>query len=283
MSKGFIFSLSASFLWSISIIIVRFIQKSETNAYNIIFWVTIISFPYWLSLFLKQKEEIKKLHKEDFFILGAIGIISGILVSIFEFLALKYTPASNFSFLYRSVTIFTIIFASIFLREKITKKKILLVILILTGSYIFTTNGKMIALTKGDIFTLLEALFAAFGNNVLGKMATNRMSPNLSASGGYLFGFLPLLIFLSFKQALFFPKAPFLILILVIIYVAVEQIRYQAYKHANASFVSLVFSLTPVFVSLMSVPLLKEYLSPLQILGGFIIISAGIFVEKLKI
>jgi len=283
MSKGFIFSLSASFLWSLAIILTRFIQKSEPNAYNIIFWTSILSFPYWVILFIKQKEEIKKLQKKDYLILGSIGIISGLFVSVFEFLALKYSPAANFSFLYRSVTIFTIVFAFLFLKEKITRKKLLLVILILIGSYFFTTNGAIITITKGDIYTILMAIFAAFGNNVLGKMATNRMSTDLSVSGGILFGFLPLMIFVYFKQAIFFPKNIFLILILVIFSISIEQLRYKAYKYSNASFVSLVFSLTPVFVSVISFILLKEFLTPFQIVGGLIIISAGIFVEKLKI
>ena len=45
----------------------------------------------------------------------------------------------------------------------------------------------------------------------------------------------------------------------------------------------MIFSFTPVFVSLIAMPLLKETLTPIQVLGGVLILLAGIGVEKLKI
>ena len=41
--------------------------------------------------------------------------------------------------------------------------------------------------------------------------------------------------------------------------------------------------LNPVFVSLMAMTLLKETMTPIQLLGGGLIVLAGIAVEKLKI
>jgi len=45
----------------------------------------------------------------------------------------------------------------------------------------------------------------------------------------------------------------------------------------------MVFSFTPVFVSFMAIPLLGEVMTPIQIIGGVLIIAAGIMVEKLKV
>ena len=49
------------------------------------------------------------------------------------------------------------------------------------------------------------------------------------------------------------------------------------------SLVTMIFSLTPIFVALLAIPLLKETLTPIQVIGGALIILAGIGVEKLKI
>lgn len=57
----------------------------------------------------------------------------------------------------------------------------------------------------------------------------------------------------------------------------------EGLKYATASYVTMIFSLTPIFVSLMAIPLLKESLAPIQIVGGILIILAGVSVEKLKI
>lgn len=45
----------------------------------------------------------------------------------------------------------------------------------------------------------------------------------------------------------------------------------------------MIFSFTPVFVSFMAIPLLQETMTPIQIIGGTLIVLAGIAVEKLKI
>lgn len=68
-----------------------------------------------------------------------------------------------------------------------------------------------------------------------------------------------------------------------IITVGIVLTRNWAYKHATASFVSMVFSLTPVFVAVISFPLLGERLTTLELIGGAIIVGSTFFVEKFKI
>ena len=212
-----------------------------------------------------------------------MGIISSAGVYLVEFLALKYSPAINFSFLIRTVMLFTFVFSFIFLGEKITKKKMILATLLLIGAYLVTTKGQAISLTRGDLFTLLQAALIALGNNVLGKMATNRMSVALTASSSVLIGFIPkIIIAVSFTQIVF-PSRTISIISLAVVYILLTQLRFNAYKNASASYVTMVFSFTPVFVFVMAVLFLKESLTPVQIVGGSLIILAGILVEKLKV
>ena len=160
---------------------------------------------------------------------------------------------------------------------------LVLAVLILTGAYLLTTKGQLISFSLGDIFTLTEAALIAFGNNVLGKMATNRMSTDLSASGGFLIGVVPLSLIALMNNAIAIPKSFFLIVLLTFIYILITVFRFRAYKNASASYVTMVFSFTPVFVSFMAIPLLGETMTPIQIIGGVLIVLAGIAVEKLKI
>jgi drug/metabolite transporter (DMT)-like permease len=283
MSKGFIFTFSAALGWAISIVIARFVLRAGENAYNVAFWTTVLATPYWLYILLRKKTELKNITKKDWSLLLGMGLVSTIGVNITEAFALKYSPAMNYSFLIRSVILFTILFAYLFLGEKLTLKKITLAILILTGAYLLTTKGQLIAFTLGDIFTLSEAALIALGNNVFGKMATNRMSTDLSASGSFLIGVVPLALIALMNNAVAIPKSFSLILLLTLIYVILTNLRFNAYKHATASYVTMVFSFTPVFVSFMAIPLLQETMAPIQIAGGVLIVLAGIAVEKLKI
>jgi len=171
----------------------------------------------------------------------------------------------------------------VFLGEKITTKKIIIAGLILTGAYFLTTKGQSLSFSLGDIFTLMEAMLIAFGNNILGKMATNGMSTDLSASGSFLVGVIPLALIAFFNNAIALPKSPLLLAGIAIASMLGTSFRFMAYKNATASYVTMVYSFTPVFVSLLAIFVLKETLAPIQIFGGLLIILASISVEKLKI
>jgi bacterial/archaeal transporter family protein len=283
LSKGFIYTFIAAFSWAVSIVLARFVLKSGEPALNMAFWTTFLAIPYWFFIFSKNFKEFKHLKKNDYLILLLIGIISCGAVSIVEMFALKYSPAVNYSFLIRTVILFTIIFAFFFLGEKITKKKVILASLILLGAYFLTTQGKKITLSYGDIFTLIEAMLLAFSNNVLSKMAANRMSSNLSASATSLIGLVPIFFISFFNNAIAVPKTPLLIIFITVFYMLITVFRFKAFKVASASYVTMIFSFTPVLVSIMAVPFLGESLLPIQILGGFFIVLAGVLVEKLKI
>lgn len=283
LSKGFYFTFTAAFLWAVSIIVTRIVLKSGENVYNVVFWITLLASPYWLLVFSGKLNEFRAMTKKNYSILLGIGLISTIGVSIVEAFALKYSPAVNFSFLIRSTIIFTILFAYVFLGEKITLKKVIIAAMILIGIYFLTTKGKLIFLTLGDIFTLTEAMLIAFGNSVLGKMATNKMSARLSSSGSFLIGVLPIAAIAFFNNAISIPKTLMLLIVLTIISILSMSVRFQAYKNATASYVAMIYSFTPVFVLFMSIPLLRESMAPIQLLGGALIVLGGIAVEKLKI
>lgn len=284
MSKGFIFTFLASIFWAISIIIARFVLKAGENAYNIAFWTTILATPYWIFVLSKRKIEIKQATKKDYLILLGMGLISTVGTTILEAFAIKYSPAINYAFLMRSVILFTIVFAYLFLGEKLTLKKIILATLILAGAYLLTTKGQVISLGVGDLFTLAEAALVAFGNNVLGKMATNRMSTSLSSSGSFLIGVVPIIVIALMNHAVVIPQSIFFIMLLTLSYLLGTIARFKAYQNASATYITMVYSFTPVFVSIMAVFILGEaMITPIQMLGGVLIISAGIAAEKLKI
>lgn len=283
MSKGFIYTFLAALFWAISIVIARFVLRSGENAYNVSFWTTILATPYWLYVLFGKRKELKKTTNKDRLVLLGMALVSTVGVGITEVFALKYSPAVNYSFLIRSVILFTILFAYILLGEKITLKKIILATLILVGAYLLTTNGQFISFSLGDIFTLTEAALIALGNNVFGKMATNSMSTDLSASGSFIIGVFPITLIAFLNKAIIIPKSLLLILLLTFGYILITVFRFKAYKNATASYVTMIFSFTPVLVSFMAIPLLGELMTSVQIAGGVLIVLAGIAVEKLKI
>lgn len=283
LSKGFIYTCIAAICWTGEIIITRYLLNIGENAYNLAFWTTLLAAPYWLYIFWTHKKEASKLKRQDIGILLTMALVSTVGITFVEIFALKYSPAVNYSFLIRMVIVFTIFFASFILHEKITKKKIILTLLILTGSYFLVTNGNTLSLTKGDLFTLLEAALIALGNNVLGKVATNRMNENLAISTKFLIGFIPALILAALFTNITTPLSTLLIIFYTGLSLILNTAIFKAYKFTTATYVTMVMSFSPVMVALLAIPLLNEMLTPIQILGGILIVGAGISAEKLKI
>lgn len=259
------------------------ILRTGQNVYSVLMWVYLFQLPFWMGFLYTKKKEAIRLPKKHVAFLAVMGFVSLFLVNIAEFFALRYSPAVNFSFLIRMVIPFTIILAFIFLHEPLTRKKTILAGLLLVGSYVFTTQGRGLALTRGDLFTLAEAAFIAIGNGVLGKMSTNIMSPALGAIGTFVFGFIPITLFSFAMGGATLPTPIVLIPAIAISHILITVFRFQAYKYGSASYVTMVFSFTPVFVSLMAIPLLGETLSAVQVAGGILIVGAAFLVEALKI
>lgn len=282
-SKGLIFSLTSAFLWACGIIITRLLLKDGENALNLTVWIYLVTLIPWLFLFTKHTKEFKKLSIKNIGLLIFIGIAGSIGINYLQSLALKNTSAVNFAFLYRTIVVFTIVFAWIFFKEKITRKKLFLLVFILVGSYLLTTKGQNITLSLGDIYTLLMAASAALFANILIKHTISKMHPDLSGSVTSTVAITTLVIFANLIHVFKIPQNLFLVFLGGVIYFTQIMLRNRAYKHATASFVTMIFSITPLFVAILSYPILHERLGLIELIGGIIILSSTILSEKFKI
>lgn len=283
MSLGFIYTALAALSWAISISLRRLVLTQGETVYNLVFWATLVAAPYWFYFLYRKRKELKAATRTDYSILLAMGLISGAIFRLVQGFALQYSQSVNYAFLIRTVIVFTIVFGAVLLKEAITTKKLVLASLTLVGAYLLATNGRSLALSFGDLLTLGAAALIALGHNILGKIATNRMTPILSASGTFVTGFVPLILLVLVYGNITAPVQPGIILALALSSILITRLRFAALKHASAAYVAMIFSFTPVFVLLIAIPFLGERLTAIQILGGSIIIASGMLVEKLKI
>lgn len=282
LSKAFLFCFFASLGWAVSIILSRIILQSGESAYNLAFWTGVLASPFWMFLLYRHKGELKKMGSSAIFVLLGMGF-NGLILDILEPMAIKYSTAISYSFLIRTVMLFTIIFAFFFLGEKITRKKIVLLVLTLVGAYLLTTKGRLIYFSLGDTLTILEAALIALGNNILGKLSTKHLSANAASIGTYFVSVVPLVLIVGLRGAIAIPTLPWMVVALTIVYITLTLLRFRAYREASASYVTMVFSFTPVFVAIIAFLFLQESMTPIQIVGGVCMVCAGIAAEKLKI
>lgn len=283
ISRGLVFSLTACFLGAVVIVVSRYLLVHGENPLNLSAWIILFTCIPWLFLFTKHQKEFKRLSKKNIALLIFIGIASSLGINYLQSLALANTSAINFAFLYRTIIIFTIFFAWLFFKEPITPKKIILVISILIGSFLLTSNGQSIVFTQGDIYTLMMAASAALVANILIKHTISKMNPELSGSVTTTVAGASLVTLSLIAGVFTLPQNILLVLLASAFHFVLIIFRNRSYKYASASFVTLIFALTPLFVSILSFIFLGETLSTIEMIGGFLIVGSVFFVERLKI
>lgn len=284
LNRKFLYTFAGVVFWAINIIVARLLFSTTTvSPYTVVLWTTLLAIPFWLYILYRRRAHLASLTSKDYCLLVAIGLMNGVLIAIIEIFALQYSSAINYAFLIRTVLIFTIVLAALFLKEKLTLKKVLLMSCMMIGSYLFTLQNHQLELGWGDLFTLTEACLLAFGNNILGKMAVQRLDPQLSAAVSFLIGAVPVsaisLMFGGGRMA----QGWLLVVMLTATYILIRQFRFLAQRLVSASYFTIIFSLTPVLVTLLAIPILDETFSLYQLIGGICIVGGGIFVHKLKI
>lgn len=234
---------------------------------------------------------INKLHidKEDFRNLFLSAIFGVNLNLAFFFYGLEYSQAINGSVILATTPIFTLFFAHIFLREKLTLKLLLGAVLAFLGTV--TIIGIPIFHLEfqsavGNISLLLSALawvaHEIFAKKVLKKYHFLTIAFYSTVIGATIFT--PIALLELIDNPIWFTnltEGGILGIIFGIIFAS--SIAYTAWQkglqNSTASQASFVFYLLPIFGIVFSIFLLHESFSPILILGTFIIASGIILAE----
>lgn len=141
------------------------------------------SFVYLLaslsSIPLTYKTKSFTMQKKDWLLILAITLTGAIIAPILFFTGLKQTTASDTAILSNAETIFTVLFALIFFKEKLRPIGYLAVVLVLIGVVIVTTNLQFTNFLsdikkEGNLLIILSMAFWALDNNI-SKIITHRI------------------------------------------------------------------------------------------------------------
>lgn len=142
---------------------------------SIVLVFTILSF----GLFPIMKE-LRKKGKNCILPLMLIGVTSSIIAPLLVFTGLQMSQAINAELYLRTYTIFLFLFASIFLREKITRTDIFALVCTFSGVAIVITQGFTAKFTPetSDLLIIFGALVYAIGG-VIFKKKMHKLHPEL--------------------------------------------------------------------------------------------------------
>jgi len=283
ISKKLVYVLIFSLLWALSIFFNKVAINNGVRAFPFTIQTTILSL---IILFLYclffRRASLFKTKMSNFIDLIIIGFIVGIAY-ITSFYGLKLSTAINYGFLIKSSLIFTILLAYIFLGEKLKKGKIILLITFALGIYLLSTGGKTLIPGIGDLLIVSTAFCYSLAL-IITKPLTKKIHSNIISLGRIGFALLVLLAaVIIFKiDFLKIVSLPYIIIVGTIGAIEIIFLN-KTIQVSSASYLTMMSMVVPVITFFLGVVFLQENLNLAQILGAFLIITSGIFVEKLKI
>ena len=209
-------------------------------------------------------------------------ILSVLLFMVFITMTIgvKYTTATNASFLISLSVIFIPFFSWIFNKEK-PKKRIFIVLIIALMGIMLLTLDKNLEFHIGDILCLICSLLFSFHVLITERFVKNN---NPITLGVLQFGGVALLSFLVQYpiEKFTLPKNEKFWISLMILSVFCTALAYiiqtVSQKKLSSTLIGLILSLEPIFSGIFGYFILNEYLSPQQYIGAFLLLISIIYV-----
>jgi drug/metabolite transporter (DMT)-like permease len=233
-------------------------------------------------------KKFSPLHKKDIIPLFLLGFLGVVIYHLGLNYGEVYISASAASLIIATIPVFTVIFAMIFLKEKITKKIIIGIPLSLSGVIIISLTGTSdpfnITYISAAVAVLISALVGA-GYTIAGKKLLERYSALSLTIYAFLFGCLGLLPFLSplliTEVASLTWKGWGAVLFLAVFPTVIGYILwYVVLEVKTASEISVSLYFIPVLSTIISYLLFDEKITWLFLIGGALVILGLVIVNK---
>jgi drug/metabolite transporter (DMT)-like permease len=267
--------LFATVIWGISFPVIK-VALNEISPSSFISLRFILAALIVLAYLALARKPVKKLLNEK--ILWILGITNAIGF-VMEFYGLTLTTASKASLLVNVNVVFMAIFSAIMLKDKITSKTKLGILVGLIGVFLTTTGGDLSSLTQGsvigDLIIFLGGMVWAFSNIYNKRAATelglSPMEVTESMSITTAITLAPLLFF----TPLAFVLTPFSVVaflyVTVICTIFGFYLFYRALKAITVVNAGIVMLFEIIVAIAVSFAFLGETIAPIGITGGVLI------------
>lgn len=239
-----------------------------------------------ISLF-KSNFKIRDFNKVSWKYLLTIGAVGGGMAFLLFFSGLKFTTAGRAAFLHKTLPLYIAFFAFLFLREKITKKQILAMSVMLFGTFLILSSQISFDVMIGD-FLVIGATMLWAVENIIAKHAMTKKETNwvvtfsrMFFGSVFLFGVLLLmgkvnLLFLITGEQMLYILASTAILFCYV------GCWYYSIRWINVSKASALLLIAPVVTLILGCVLLGETVQYLQIIGSILILFGAYVMVKIR-
>ncbi|MCX6816048.1 MAG: DMT family transporter [Candidatus Aenigmarchaeota archaeon] len=272
------------------IFIVKMDPLVFTAVRAVIIGVVFLVVAYWQ--FGKNKKPKAKFISVNWKYLAGIAIIGGAIAFYLYFAGLKLTTAGHAAFLHKTLPLYTAILAYIFLKERITKKYAVAMLLMIVGSaaiYLSSILPTDLWMNPqlGDLLVITAAFLWAVENIISKKAMTSGENNFIVSFARMFFGGLILfgaIILLGKADALFTLTSQQMINLSVstLLLLGYVFFYYWAIKLINVSKAAVLLLVAPVVSLVLGIMFLGEPSPVLQLLGSAIILIGAYLIVGLK-
>lgn len=274
--------ISAALLYGITHVYNKFNLNSGMDPFSYTFFLTFFSLFFMFIFGILEKKNLKKeissLKKRDIIDLAIIGVVVSGIASTVRMFGLDASTATNGGIFQGISVISTVIFSFLLLNERLSKKSIFLILVVIFGAFLLSTNGELIIPKQGDLLLMFSLILPGF-TNTYAKGLMSRLNSYIITFGRIFFGFLSILIIglfigIDFNMSLF----EFALIALAgLILSSRIRIFYESINRTNASYGATFLLLGALLTPFIAFVFLGETLSLIQILGAALILLAAYF------
>jgi drug/metabolite transporter (DMT)-like permease len=243
----------------------------------------------FLGIRITAPKRFSPLQKKDILPLFFLGFLGVVLYHLGLNYGEQYMSASAASLIIATIPVFTVLFAILVIKEKITKKIIIGVPLSLAGVIIISLTGTSESpfeiMYLSAAFAVLVAALVGAGYTIAGKKLLQRYSALSLTVYAFLLGSLGLIPFISPSLITQVQSMTWVgwsaVLFLAILPTVVGYVMwYVALEVKTASEISVFLYFIPVLSTIISYILFHDSITSLFLLGGALVILGLIIVNK---
>lgn len=233
-----------------------------------------------LSIVVRIVEPNAKVNKKDMPMLALAGFIGVTLYFFFENNGIKLIQASTASIVIATIPIFTIIFEAIVFKTRLTKMKILSVVVSFLGVFLVVGWGfeALSPQTIAGCLFMLGAVIAWVIYTIITKPLFGKYSQITIVYYQTIFGTLLFIPFSLMETTVWSQVTPVIMFNVLYLGIFCSALGYYTYVYAmdnlGVSTSSLFLNLMPLVTVIASFFILKEHITLMQVLGGLLIVAS---------
>lgn len=274
--------------WALAFPFIK-IGLEELSPVNLTIMRLLVVCIVFLILLTVKHNKFSKIQKKDIIPIFLIGFLGIVVYHLGLNYGEQYISASAASVIIATIPIFVVILAAIFLKEKITLKIVLGVLLSLVGVVVISTVGRSdtileVKYISGALAVILAAVVGA-GYTVAGKKMLRRYSALSLTAYVCLLGSLGLIPFISsslFEEVVAMSLTGWSVVIFLGVFPTVigYVLWYVALEIKSASETSVYLYFVPVLSTIISYILFRDEITWFFVFGGAIVILGLHVVNK---